>query len=460
MIERGRGNLDGSSRRPVRQMDRRCRFARSQALHAADNPVGMEPFFAVALHEHALHPPERMVGQKLQHADVLPRAGRLAVTPFQSLANFVENRRQFPAAKHVGMVQTGRFSAQNGQEMPRIENLFARAVRPQVPRNGHALRDDLDRIDVALDRHRGKRKPSRHAVTVAVQRDRLILVRLRFLVDTRIEAMLRQRKSRLAISLEAAPDRFALTACRATAIVFAAPQEIGVQFAEVFGLGDRRCPASLKILHAVLHARLLVAASWHAKQRLEVVVAGKRGVAIVQLPPTPFEDLRRHRLGVVPPDFPRHATEELEGGLHPVQNRFGPLGRQGHHERAIGIRPCQQQHGNLSATVGKVDVDVAEIDFDPLARIVRKRNERLTPAAAILRHVTPYLIVAARVALFGQTTKDLHRRMTLFRRLVLVAFENLINPRLEPAQLRRFGRSSARVRPRLGLLDHLPHFSP
>lgn len=344
--------------------------------------------------------------------------------------------------------------------MPRIENLFARAVRPCVPCNCHALGNDLDRIDIALDRHRRKRKPPRHAVTVAIERDRLILVCLRFLVDTCIEAMLRQREGCLAIPLEAAADRFALTARRAIAIGFAAPQKIGVQLVEVFGHRNRRCPASLQVLHAVLHARLLVTTSRHAKQRLEVVVAGKRGVAVVQLPPTSLEDLRRHRLGVVPPDFPRHAPEKLEGGLHPVQNRFGPLCRQGHHERAIRIRPRQQQDGNLSPAIGKVDVDVAEIHFDPLAWIVRKWNERLTPVATVLGHVTPHLVVAAGVALFDQTTKNLHRRMTLLPRLMLVGLENLLDPRLEPAQLRRFGRFPARVRLRLGLLDRLPHFSP
>jgi hypothetical protein len=65
----------------------------------------------MALHEDFLNTFERVFGQKLQHANILPRTGVLAVTLFQSLANVVEYRRQLPAAKYVRVVQTGRFSA-------------------------------------------------------------------------------------------------------------------------------------------------------------------------------------------------------------------------------------------------------------------------------------------------------------------------------------------------------------
>ena len=104
MIKRGRGHLDSGGGRSVRQIDRRRRFVRLQALHAADDPIGVELLFAAALHQHALHPSKRMVGQKLQHADVLPRTSRLAMAIFQSLANLVENRRQLPSAKYVAVV--------------------------------------------------------------------------------------------------------------------------------------------------------------------------------------------------------------------------------------------------------------------------------------------------------------------------------------------------------------------
>lgn len=47
----------------------------------------------MALHESFLNTLKRVFGQQLQYADVLPRAGVLAVTLFQPSANVVEDRR-------------------------------------------------------------------------------------------------------------------------------------------------------------------------------------------------------------------------------------------------------------------------------------------------------------------------------------------------------------------------------
>ena len=344
--------------------------------------------------------------------------------------------------------------------MPWFEHLIARSVRPHVSRHHLALGDDLDRVDVALDRECGKRKTSRHAVTVAVEGHRLILVDLRFLPDARVETMFGQCESRLVIEFKTMADRFALAADDAIAIGFAAPQQIGVEFVKVLNLGNRSCPTLLQILHAVFRIGFFVAASRHAKQRLEVIMAGKRGVAVVQFTSTSREDLRRHGFGVVPPCFTRYTIEKLKSGLHAVQNRFGPFRRQSNSERAIRICPRQHQHGNLSSSVGKVDVDVTVVDFESLTRIMHKRDESLPPSATPLAHITPHLIVATPVTLFDQTTKDLLRRMPLFPRLLLVVFENLIDSRMEVAKFRRPWRLRACVRLGLGLIDHLPHLPP
>jgi hypothetical protein len=189
-------------------------------------------------------------------------------------------------------------------------------------------------------------------------------------------------------------------------------------------------------------------------------MAGKRGVAVVKFSLAARQDLRCHRFGVVPPDFTRHTSIEFKGGLHPVQNRFGSFRRQGYSERAIRICPRQHQHGNLPSPVGKVDVDVAKIDLDSLARIVHKRDECLPPNASFLAHISPHLIIAAPIALFDQTAKNLLCRMTLLPRLLLVVFENLIDSRVKVAKFGRSWRLLARVRPGLGLVDHLPYLPP
>ena len=67
--------------------------------HAADNPVGVQLFVAAQTFNHLLNLLERMLGQQLKHADVLPHARPRAVTPLETLSELPKRRGQLPAAR-------------------------------------------------------------------------------------------------------------------------------------------------------------------------------------------------------------------------------------------------------------------------------------------------------------------------------------------------------------------------
>lgn len=92
MPQRGRGNAHGGHLRPIRQINRLRRIGGPHPFDAADNPIGVKSFLAVALREDALDARKRMIRQKLQYSDVLPGAGALPVTLLQSSADFSKNR--------------------------------------------------------------------------------------------------------------------------------------------------------------------------------------------------------------------------------------------------------------------------------------------------------------------------------------------------------------------------------
>lgn len=167
--------------------------------------------------------------QQLQHTDELPRTGQRAMPLFQLPAKLIEDRRQFPVAKHGRMVQTGRFAAQRRQIMTRIENLLALGIRPLVPGDCLTPGDHLDTIHVALDRHRLKRPTARHAVAVIVEGDRLVLIHLPLFADAGVEAVIGKRQCFAAVLLKALSDRFSLAADGSLSIVFAAAAQIGIQ---------------------------------------------------------------------------------------------------------------------------------------------------------------------------------------------------------------------------------------
>jgi hypothetical protein len=323
-----------------------------------------------------------------------------SVPRFQTRAQFLENRWQLPLAKNVGMIQGGRPTLQRGQVMQGFEHLTAVRIAAAMPGNHLAGNDDLDVFDVGFYRCCLKGVALGNTVTHLVEAGRLVFVDLGRLIDARIETHARQRPGVLSITFEALADRLGILPRSTCAILAAAVTQIDVEFRQVLGVRYRRGPTSLHGFDAILHVRLLVAACRHAKQRLEDVMTGQGLVARVQLPLPAAEDRRRHGLGIVPPHFPRHTAEELQTLDHALQNRFDTFARHGHGERIIGVRPDQHEHRNLLSALGKVDVNVAEIRFEPLARITRERDKSLDVLEPHLANVAAHGVVTAEVAVF------------------------------------------------------------
>jgi hypothetical protein len=192
---------------------------------------------------------------------------------------------------------------------------------------------------------------------------------------------------------------------------------VGVQLGQILHLWHRRRPVALQLPYPSFDVRLLLRTTHHAKQRLKGVMTAQRQIAFIQAPLATREQLRRHRLGIVPPHLVRHAAEEVQALDQPVQNGLRPLARQRHRERTIRVRPGEQQHRHLTTAFGEVHVDVAEVGFEPLPRIVVQRNERLAPPRALPVHITAHAVVTAGVGvLVAQAPKDLGGRVLLLRR--------------------------------------------
>jgi hypothetical protein len=177
------------------------------------------------------------------------------------------------------VVQRRRAAAERYQVVQRIEHLIARFVTARMAGNHAAFRYHVDPIDVAFDRHCVKSPDARHAVPHVVEMHQLILVHLARLHYARIKGVPRQCRRRLSILLERLADR--LVGAVAIPLMFrqATFQQIRIQLVEVLRLRNRRRPATLKRFDPVLHRRFLVAASRHAKQRVEHVMTRQRGIA-------------------------------------------------------------------------------------------------------------------------------------------------------------------------------------
>ena len=434
-IQLDRGGLPGVTGRPLG--------------HATRNPGGVQLLVAAETFDHVSNSLDRVLGQQLEYADVLPHPWPRAVTLLQTLSQLLERRRQLPTPVDVRVVQRRRTPAQRYQIVQRIEHLVARFVAPPVAGNHPPFRHHLHPIDVALDRHRFKGPAARHAVPHLVEMHQLVLVHFPRLHHARIKGVPGQRQRCLSILLEQLADRLLRAVAIPLLLGQATFQQIRVQLVEVLHLRNRRRPATLKRLDPVLHVRLLIATGRHAKQRIEHVVTRQRSITRMQPALATDQQFRDNRLRVVPPDFSRHATKILQAANNPLEDRFGSLGRQGQRKRVVRVRPHQDQHPNGPPALGKIDIDLAKIRFHALARIVEQRNERLTFPLPTLRHVTPHCVVAAPIPLGLQTLEDPHRRVTLLRRRLLVCRKNLVDETNELAQLRVMLVPPLPIRPRL-----------
>ena len=196
-------------------------------------------------------------------------------------------------------------------------------------------------------------------------------------------------------------------------------RKIRVQLIEIGHARHRRGESALHGLDGPLGVGLLVAASRHAEERLEDVVAGQRRVSRMKLAFASQEDQRGDGLGVVPPDLLGDAAEELEGRDHAFEDRLGALEGQRQHEGSVGVGPGRDQERHEPAAVGEVDVDVSEIGFEALAREMSQRDERFLMPTSVLAQIALHLGIAAAVAvLVAEATEDLRGGVPLLGRAV------------------------------------------
>src|SRR5207244_3170287 len=133
---------------------------------------------------------------------VVPGADTGAETLDEGRTQRGEHRWQSPVAVHGSVVECRRLAFQNPQEVERIEDLLAVLVAPRVRGERGAVADDLDAVDVALDTDGAECPPAWHAVAVAVELHRLILVHYGGPGHARIEPPGRERQRGGAIVLE------------------------------------------------------------------------------------------------------------------------------------------------------------------------------------------------------------------------------------------------------------------
>lgn len=122
--------------------------------------------------------------------------------------------------------------------------------------------------------------------------------------------------------------------------------------------------------NAALDVALLLRPPHQAEQWREGIVADQGLVTLVQAALAADEQLRRHCLGIVPPQLVGHAAVKGQGFDQAVQDGLGLLAGQGQGEGAIGVCPRRHQDRDQLPTVGEIDVDVAEVALQPLAGIV------------------------------------------------------------------------------------------
>ena len=325
----------------------------------------------------------------------------------------------------------------------------------------HASTHHLHAIHVRLHCQRLERRFIRHAVPHIVKPHRLQLVRSGLPRETRVEPALRQRGRRQPILLQLRGDRNTATRHRPPQVRHATLPQVRVQCRHIGHARHRRRPLALQPLHAVLHVRLFIPPRRHAEQRREVVVIGQGPVLFVQPPVPAPQDLGGHGLRVVPPHFSRDAAEVLEGRDHPVQNRLGPLRRQGDHERRVGVGPRPDQDRHLAPSVGEIHHDLPEVELHAPPGGVVQWDERLPLWGTVCGDIALHLGVASLVALFlPQPSKNPRRGVPLLHRLLFVRPQDLVDPAQEWSQFGSYAGLGPVIGARLRTLQDLPDLLP
>lgn len=426
---RGRGSTHG---RDSRAGDR----AGPEPTNGRDDVIRIHRRSLAGLDDGLLNHLHRVFSQELQDPHVLPCAAREPFPCFEVGPQLLEAGGQLPAVEHKGMIQRRRPATEDRQVVLGLDDPFAAGVTAWVTGDHAGVGCHFDPIHVRLDRHRLEGPPPRHAVTVRVEPHRLILVHLRRVRHERIEGTRRQGQGRLLVLFEQFPDRLSLACHRMVPLGQGTRPQVRIQLGQVLHPRNRRRPVPLQVVHAVLHIGLLIAPRRHAEPRIEAVVTGQGRIPHLHLTLPTFQDRRGHRRGVVPPDLPGHAAEELKPLDHPGQDRLGSLVGQRHGKAIARVTPRQQQHRDLLTALGQVHVDMAKVCLQPPARRMRQGDERLTLDPTELAHVPPHLVVAPRVAvLIPQTAIELGRRVLLLARGLPVLLQDLLDQPFVRTQL-------------------------
>ena len=146
------------------------------------------------------------------------------------------------------------------------------------------------------------------------------------------------------------------------------------------GVANRRCTA----LTVPSASGFSLPRAGMQNRGLEDVVAGQRGVPRMELAVAPLKNQRSDSSWIIPPDLLGYGAEELEGRDHPFEDGLGALEGQREHERGVGVGPGGDEEGDEPATVGEVDVDVAEVGFEATAGEVAQGDEGLLVAWPML----------------------------------------------------------------------------
>lgn len=168
---------------------RRRRVLALTAADACQNRFHIKAGGAAALLDGPLHGAEWMLVEQVQDTHVVLDAAARAVLPLQGGAQLLEDGRQLPAAKDLGMVQRRRPTPQRVQVVPRLDDLFVAPIRARVAGDDLALTNHVEALDVDLDGHGLEGGAARHAVAVGVEADHLVLVHLGRLHEARIEGI-------------------------------------------------------------------------------------------------------------------------------------------------------------------------------------------------------------------------------------------------------------------------------
>lgn len=224
-----------------------------------------------------------MVIQEQQNTDELTSSRMSSMGVGEDLSQSRECLGQLPLTEDIRVVKASWLALQNWKEVTRIEDLFIAFVAAPMRGDRFAAIGQFDTVDIPLDPDRAKGERMRHAVTVLIEGNGLVLVGLRRLLDAWIEGPVGQCERTGQILLESLSDRLLALGCLPVKIPSATLDQVVIEPIQVLGTRNRRGQAALKVFDAILDSRLLVAASRHAKQRLEVVMAGKSQIPLVQL---------------------------------------------------------------------------------------------------------------------------------------------------------------------------------